>query len=691
MLNKNLIRWLFRTTLILPIIPIVLNIIYLNQYSGFDATLRLNISLIFIFGYLAFLMFGCYFIQKKKQIVSIIFVVLSIIGFGVGTYFSYVNMRVYNSLNNMTTQNSVINYSVVTMSNSSIDNVSQLNGKTIGVLKLSNEEVIENIESYLTKQGIDESTTVESYDSPIPMLHDLYNEKLDGIIIGDNYASLFSEQLGFSDIKNETQVLATIQTVIKSSLNQSNMSNSSLIDKPFSMLLIGVDSTEEGLEAHSLADSLIVATVNPKNLSVTMTSIPRDSYVEIPCFNYSKDKITHSNNGGTTCVIESVERMFDMEIPYYVKINFKGVVELVDAIGGIYVDVPVAIEEQDSNRRFGDHLIKIDEGYQRLNGEQALALSRHRKTLAKGDLGRAEHQQLVIEGILNQMLSEMNTVNEFLGLLDVLGNNIETNISIGQMTSGLQYLLGLVPTFIGSNPLDNIYIKSMVLSAEYGYLNNPYYGFKLSYAFPYQGAIEDAKQQMLVNLEQVKPEVNYSFTFNSFEEYKGAKWVKSYYAEESPLDVQNDYQSKPSYTTPSNNQTSTTEPKPQSPSNSDSDTTTEDDNQTGDNGTKPPTNSDNQTNNQGTGSGSTSDTEVEVPSEDNTNDGSNEVQPPTTPDTEVETPSDGNMNGGGNEVQSPITPDSGTGTNNNDSQTPKPEETVTPNEQQSQNLEDSLQ
>ena len=135
-----------------------------------------------------------------------------------------------------------------------------------------------------------------------------------------------------------------------------------------------------------------------------MTSIPRDSYVEIPCFNYSKDKITHSNNGGTTCVIESVERMFDMEIPYYVKINFKGVVELVDAIGGIYVDVPVAIEEQDSNRRFGAHLIKIDEGYQRLNGEQALALSRHRKTLAKGDLGRAEHQQLVIEGILNQML-----------------------------------------------------------------------------------------------------------------------------------------------------------------------------------------------------------------------------------------------------------------------------------------------
>ncbi|MBQ8993531.1 MAG: hypothetical protein IJ085_05340, partial [Turicibacter sp.] len=98
-----------------------------------------------------------------------------------------------------------------------------------------------------------------------------------------------------------------------------------------------------------------------------------------------------------------------------------------------------------------------------------------------------------------------------------------------------------------------------------------------------------------------------------------------------------------------------------------------------------------ETNNESTDSDSAPDTEVETPSEDNTNDGSNEVKPPTTPDTEVETPSNDNTNGGGNGVQSPTTPDSSEGTNNNDSQTPQPEETVTPNDQQSQNLVDSLQ
>ena len=560
MFNHKNVKWIYRLILILPIVPIVWNIIYFNQYSGFDVLLRVNISLIFIFLYLTILLFGLFFIKSRNKAGTRILTAISLIGFCLGTYFGYVNTRVYNSLNNMTMQESVINYSLVTMTDRSFNKVSDLEGHTIGTLNLTKQEVIDNINQFLEENELMDEAEVEKYDSPVTMIHDLYDGKIDAVIVGDNYSSLFSEQLGFEDIKKETKVLANIETVIQQQGSNLGISNNSLIDEPFSILLIGVDSTAQGLEAASLADSLIVATVNPKNLSVTMTSIPRDSYVEIPCFNNTKDKITHSNNGGTTCVIESVEKMFDLDIPYYVKINFKGVVELVDTIGGIYVDVPVTIEEQNSNRQFGEHLITVEEGYQHLNGEQALALSRHRKTLAKGDLGRAEHQQLVIEGIVNQMLTEMNTVSEFLDLLDVLGNNIETNISINQMTSGLQYLLGLVPTFNGQNPLDFIYIKSMVLSAEYGYMSNPYYSFKLSYAFPYKGAIEDARKQMLINLEKQLPTFNLNFSFNGFEEYKGAQWVKPYYDDSLLNDSteNNETSTNTSYETPVQGQVNST-------------------------------------------------------------------------------------------------------------------------------------
>ena len=536
MFNKKGLKWIYRLIMMIPIVPIIWNAIYLNKYSGFDFSLRVNVILVLILLYLSLLMFGLYAIKVESKKGTFVFLTLSVIGLLLGGYGGYVNTRVYNSLTNMTMNESTVNYSLVTLSNRSFEKVKDLEGYKIGTLNMTKEEVSDNIDQFLEKNKLSDEAEVEKYNSPIAMLQDLYSEKIDAIIVGDNYATLFSGQSGFENIKEETKVLATIETVLKATEEDAKITNTSLIENPFSILLIGVDSTEQGLGAASLADSLIVATVNPKNLSVTMTSIPRDSYVEVPCFNNTKDKITHSNNGGTTCVMETVEKMFDLNIPYYVKINFKGVVELVDAIGGIYVDVPVTIEEQDSNRQFGEHLIKVEEGYQLLNGEQALALSRHRKTLAKGDLGRAEHQQLVIEGIVNQMLTEMDTVGEFLDLLDVLGNNIETNISMNQMTSGIQYLLGLLSGSTGLNPLEMIYIKSMVLSAEYGYLSNPYYSFKLSYAFPYKGAIADARKQMMINLGEQSPTIQPTFSFNGFKETPDGRWIKSYYDETMPFE-----------------------------------------------------------------------------------------------------------------------------------------------------------
>ena len=75
---------------------------------------------------------------------------------------------------------------------------------------------------------------------------------------------------------------------------------------------------------------------------------------------------------------------------------------MVDTLGGIEVDVPMDFCEQDSDRRFGSHLICLEEGLQNLNGEEALALARHRKTLATGDLQRGLNQQLVVQGMLKQ-------------------------------------------------------------------------------------------------------------------------------------------------------------------------------------------------------------------------------------------------------------------------------------------------
>ena len=525
MFNRKIAKIFYGILMIIPLIPLTFFISYLSHYSGINGQLRLYISMVLIFMTLAFACLGLFFLKKKNKIGLIIMGLVAVsLSFGSG-YVASVNANFYKSLSQMTSEQATIYYNLVTLSENNINELNELKGKRIAILNMSNQSVSNHIQAYLKENNLEDTNEVIIYDSPIEMVHDLYDNKVDAIIIGSNFKSLFSEKEGFATIEEDTVILDVIQVITE----QINNSRTSLTEQPFSILLIGIDSTE-GIEQTGLADSLILATFNPQNLSMTLTSIPRDSYVSIPYFNYAKDKITHSNNGGTNAVIGAVENLFDMEIPYYVKVNFSAVVELVDTLGGIEVNVPMAFEEQNSQRQFGDYLIKLDKGLQILNGEEALALARHRKTIVNGDIGRANNQQLVIEGIINKALSEMDTVNEFLALLTILGNNIETNLTINDMTDFAQYLLELVPTFNDGNPLDAIHMMNMVLSGESQKVMTPYYSFPLSVFLPYEGAIYDARSLMLINLNQEDPLLKHEFYFNGFE-FKATQWLRSIYSE----------------------------------------------------------------------------------------------------------------------------------------------------------------
>src|SRR3954470_19209550 len=118
-----------------------------------------------------------------------------------------------------------------------------------------------------------------------------------------------------------------------------------------SVLFIGVDDSEErGYGTNSRSDALILATFNEKAKSVKLVSIPRDSYVNIP--DYGKDKITHAHaNGGPVTTIETAEELLDIPVDFYVKLNFNAFVDVINAIGGIKVDVPYDFSESDSDEK----------------------------------------------------------------------------------------------------------------------------------------------------------------------------------------------------------------------------------------------------------------------------------------------------------------------------------------------------
>ena len=213
-----------------------------------------------------------------------------------------------------------------------------------------------------------------------------------------------------------------------------------------SVLFMGVDVSEERDEGgNGRSDALLVATLNNKEKTVKLVSIPRDSYVYIPDRG-RKDKITHAHAfGGTRGAIETVEGMLDVPIDFYITMNFDAFIEVVDAFGGIDIDVdlPEEILELDENNK---RIIELKPGMQHLDGKNALALARTRKI--DNDVERGKRQQDILESILTAITKEatsIKSITKYGDVIDAVGDNMKTNMTFNQMKSFLEYVKGGLP------------------------------------------------------------------------------------------------------------------------------------------------------------------------------------------------------------------------------------------------------
>lgn len=377
----------------------------------------------------------------------------------------------------------VTSMSIVTLSNHHVN----YNDGTIGYINTSMSLKI------LDNNALDNRKLNDNY---VELLNNLYDGQVDFAIVPTNYKLMFNNLIDKN--LDEISIVRTFEEKIKVE------NNNQKIDKPFTILLMGVDSEIDGINNSSFnGDALMLITFNPKTLSTTLLSIPRDTYVPISCFeNNRKNKITHAAWNGDTCMINTIESFFDIHIDYYLKINFKGIVSLVDELGGVEVDVPISFCEQDSNRNF-DNQICLDKGTKLLNGEEALALARHRKTI--NDIKRGENQQLIVKGLMNKLKS-IKSVNTIYNLLDTISNNMETNMNTNEILSLYNIGKEIVLKSNSSNIDEIIKIKNLFINGYdayiYDYDNITKAGTKLTlYNYiPYTESIDAIKTAMKINL-----------------------------------------------------------------------------------------------------------------------------------------------------------------------------------------------
>lgn len=513
---------------ILPIISAVLLLASIYLISGVENTIRYAVMIIIFIMNIVFVLLlrklGKKESNKKFALFIILTLFLTIIQLVLG-YFIY---KTYNSLDNMNKDKITYTTVIATKESSKIETISDLNDNKIGIVvdETSIDGYIIGLE-IISDEGLEDDNEIIEYTTPSELIKDLYNDKVDAMIISKNYPSMFKTIDEYKNIENETKIIhEKSKTLSKKEIAKytgeeiSNFNSSDKIDKPFTMLVMGIDSTTETLDKNATGngDALMLVTFNPKTLNATILSIPRDTYVPIACFaNEKENKITHAAWNGESCMIKTIENFTGIDIDYYVKINFQGVVKLVDALGGIEVDVPIEFCESNSKRSTKEkNLICLKKGKQTLEGEEALALARHRKTLVTGDLERGVNQQLVVQGILNKLKS-IRSANQMLNVLDTVSSSMDTNFTTKQILSFYDIAKKL---FLTSSKGNLINMQQLYLAGAGQMIYDEGMGLNL-YNYIYNGeSLEQIVSVMKQNLELEEVKLIKSMSFSISKPYK---------------------------------------------------------------------------------------------------------------------------------------------------------------------------
>ena len=363
-------------------------------------------------------------LPKWAVIVKRLFILLLTVVIGTGGYFLDKSRSTLHKMSKNAAGSTTEIY-VVVKKGSGIDSLSQLEGKTIGYQKgvdkknaaYAREKLDSEVGNTTPKEELDYTT----------LYSDLNLETVNAFVISDSYYDMSKSNIdGFADSVD------IIQTYKKKN-DAASGPDIDVTKDTFTVYLSGLDNMGSP-DQQTRSDTNLILIVNPKANHIDMVSLPRDGYIPNAAYDYKNDKLTHTGNDGIENSVETIQNFFGIPIDYYARVSFNSLIEIVDTIGGIDVDVELDFCEQDENRSFKkDDLICLKKGEQHLDGKQALAYSRHRKTEGYDNAGRERAQQRIIKAIINKLISPsaLGYVND---LLDVAPNYVITDMPANQIT-----------------------------------------------------------------------------------------------------------------------------------------------------------------------------------------------------------------------------------------------------------------
>lgn len=467
------------------------------------------------------------------KIIFSFLVILISVAYGLGDYYLYSTASTLNTVTEQAAK-SKNTVSLIVMAESTKEDVQDINGSKIGVLTNINKEGTKKSLNDISKQNIGYST--EKFDNVPAMLQALYEGQVDAIILNEAYRSNVSEIENYENFNNETKVIH--QTVYYTKEANNSLAVSDITSKPFTILITGNDSFG-ALDEVSRSDVNMIVTINPLTSTILMTSIPRDAFVTEVCDDYAcnygvEDKLTHTGIYGADTTKDTLENLLDIDINYIFRVNFSSMIDIVDALGGIDIDVA---EGMAVSRFYSDSTLEgVHEGQNHLNGKRALAYSRERKAYLDGDVQRARNQQQVLQAMFKKA-SSPEIITKYSNILKAVGKAFDTNMTTKEITSFIKYQLQANPSWK---------FEQYVLKGENTLKVSPELGMEVSavelYAYSIQTASEkieavlDGKSSDIIETEEDIPAGTLSEEEIEAQIQQGL-YEAQYYGEETPEEM----------------------------------------------------------------------------------------------------------------------------------------------------------
>ncbi|CAM2815794.1 LCP family protein [Erysipelothrix tonsillarum] len=279
--------------------------------------------------------------------------------------------------------------SVVVMKDSEYKSIDDVKDLSFGAnTRLDSKNIIKG--KKLIDEKFKSDINIIDYEDYTELANDLYDGTQEVILLSEAHRGFIQDEV--KDFDEKTRIIGTV--AYEEDIDFKNK-NADVSKDTFSMFVTGID-TYGPVSSVSRSDVNMIMTVNPKDKQILLTSIPRDYHVELASFG-AYDKLTHAGIYGVGESMATLENLFDIDIDYFVKVNFSSVETIIDALGGVDVYSRYAFQS------FAG--VYFDEGINHVDGRNGLIFARERYNLPNGDNDRVRNQQALITGILKKAMS----------------------------------------------------------------------------------------------------------------------------------------------------------------------------------------------------------------------------------------------------------------------------------------------